>query len=382
MSCSAARYVGVKKVGDTYHDFPHLSGSRCPHIWIINVTPAGKPHCIHDCPFCYARWMTYSDRSWDAPLRFYNNLREVVERELEELFLAPPIYISSVTDPCQNVEPLRREVKRLVELLVEKGISLSVTTKGDPGFVLDIVKKRGFERFLLQVSIEGPQEVVSITSPKALSYKERLEVVRKASSMGAAVCVRLDPFFYHIYLGLFGERWTEVLKEILEDFKRAGARYVIGSTGRFSGREMFDEKGNFIGVDFEIYCQLCEDLGVPKGIVKKEHVRERRRGIKGVYLTQPLLKLFHLRARTAAKSVGIEYYACDGDGNCGAYNLPFCRREGDRFLPIEGCSSRCRVCALDHPFCSHLRGIEGPIRKRQLRDIPLSPIERFLLCGS
>ncbi len=265
---------------------------------------------------------------------------------------------------------------------MEKGLSFSIITKGDPGFILDLVEKRGFERFLLQVSIEGPQEVISLTSPKALSYRERLEVVEKASSMGADVCVRLDPFFYHIYLGLFRDRWIEVLGKLLEDFKKAGAKYVIGSTGRFSGREMFDEKGNFIGVDFDIYCQLCEDLGVPKGIVKKEHVMERRRGIKGVYLIHPLLKLFHLRAGMVARSVGIDYYACDGDGRCGAYNLPFCRREGDSFLPIEGCSSRCGVCTLDYPFCSHLKGIEGSIKKKQLKDIPLSPIERFLLCGS
>lgn len=375
------RIVGINKVGSTFHDFPHLEGSKCPHVWIINVTPAGKPHCIHDCPFCYARWMVYSDRSWDAPLRYYKNLDKVVEEELERYTKAPPVYLSSVTDVCQRVEPVREISSRVISLLSKKGLSISVTTKGDPGFILDIMKERGFERFVLQVSIEGPEEVIKITSPRALSFKDRLKVVENASKKGVTVIIRLDPFFYHLYIALFGDRWPRILKDLAICFKNAGAQAVIGSTGRFSGRDFYNERGELLGRDFDIYMDICQNFGLSRGIVEREHVVEKRRGIKGIWLRRELVSLFHLTMRRISKDISLEYTACDGDGSCNAFSLPFVVKVGDRFEPIPNCNGRCKTCNLNYSFCHHLKHINGPLKQKHLM-INLSPIERFLISKS
>ncbi len=372
------RVVGVDKKGWTFHDFPHRS-RRCPHLWIINVTPPGRPHCVHNCPFCYARWAVYSDRSWDGPFRFYKNITEVVRGELDTYQIVPPVYLSSVTDVCQRVDPLRREVERLISLLLERNVSFTVTTKGDPGFIVDAVKGAGFKRFVLQVSIEGPEEVVRLTSPGALSYRERLEVVRYASSLSVPVLVRLDPFFYHIYLGLFGTEWKKVVHRLMMDFKKHGAFAVVGSTGRFSGKTFVDEKGEEVGCDFEGYVDLCESLGVPGGIVRREHEKALRRGVKGVFLREDILRLFHMVASSAARAVSIRYQACDiGDDSCDVLSLPMVFRAGKGFRPIPGCSARCWVCSMNHRICSHLKTVDGPLKRTHLMG-RLSPIERFIM---
>ncbi len=58
----------ISKKGSTLHDFPYRSPDRkCPHFWIINVTPPGPAHCVHICIYCYARQAIYSDYSAGLP---------------------------------------------------------------------------------------------------------------------------------------------------------------------------------------------------------------------------------------------------------------------------------------------------------------------------
>ncbi len=369
--------VGVEKRGWTFHDFPHADG-KCPHFWIVNVTPPGRPHCIHNCPFCYARWAVYSDRSWDGPFRFYKNITEVVKKELAEYDIAPPIYLSSVTDVCQKVPELLEVVGDLVNLIIDRGVSFMVTTKGDPRFIVDAVHRKGFARFILQVSVEGPPEVLRYTSPGALSYEDRLSVVRYARARNVPVFIRLDPFFYHIYLGLFGSGWREVLLGMFYDFKGCGVCGVIGSTGRFSGKYFVDEKGNVVGCDFETYKKLCSSLGVSSRQVEREHSKEIRRGVKGIFLKKELVRLFHMVCLEISKDTSVSYFPCDMGDSCDAFSLPTCFKREDLFYPIEGCNSRCYSCEVKNPICEHLKKVKGPLKRSHLK-LKLTPLERFLM---
>lgn len=78
------------KKGSTLHDFPYASPKRkCPHAWVINVTPPGLAHCRHHCTYCYAREALYSDLS--PHQKVYSNLPELVELDLKRIDLCPPI---------------------------------------------------------------------------------------------------------------------------------------------------------------------------------------------------------------------------------------------------------------------------------------------------
>ena len=127
----------VAKKGSTFHDFPYTNPERkCFHCWIINVTPPGPNQCLHHCIYCYAREAIYSNYSEDTLI--YNNLPELVEKDLKKLILCPPISLSNISDPCQNIPELREEVRRLIKLLMDYKVSFFITTKGDPSFLLDL----------------------------------------------------------------------------------------------------------------------------------------------------------------------------------------------------------------------------------------------------
>ena len=136
----------------TLHDFPYRGeGRRCYHKWLVNVTPPGREHCLHACLYCYARDAVYSRHSQESSMVIYSNLASIVEKELEGLELCPPVSISNVTDPCQDVPELRRAVRDLVEVLVRWGVAFHVITKGDPSFLSQVEGFPGRGRFFLEI---------------------------------------------------------------------------------------------------------------------------------------------------------------------------------------------------------------------------------------
>ena len=144
----------IAKKGSTFHDFPYSSPKRkCFHCWIINVTPPGPNQCLHQCIYCYAREAIYSNYSEDTLI--YNNLPELVEKDLKRLTLCPPISLSNVSDPCQDIPELKEEVKRLVQLLMGYGVSFFITTKGDPSFLFQLPGFITYKPKLIATTIEG-----------------------------------------------------------------------------------------------------------------------------------------------------------------------------------------------------------------------------------
>ncbi len=218
----------------TLHDFPYRGERRkCYHKWIVNVTPPGRGNCLHDCLYCYARDAVYSRRREEGMV-VYANLASVVENELGKLELCPPLSISNITDPCQEVPELRQAVRELVEVLVEWGVSFHVITKGDPSFLSGIRGFPGKGRFFLAVTIEGPPQVLDFVSPLAPPYESRLEALRWAHSLGLPVQVRFDPVIPPLWQALYGADWMDRAAEVLADCAAAGAQHVVSSTGRFT----------------------------------------------------------------------------------------------------------------------------------------------------
>ena len=225
---------GVSRKSPTLHDFPYDHPRRkCHHKWIINVAPPGRVHCLHDCRYCYARDAVYSRNQGDTPL-YYAGLTEGVEKELGRLRLCPPVSLSNATDPCQPVKPLRAEVRRLVRMLLARGVSLSVVTKGDPSFLADLPGFAGNPRVFTAVTLEGPREILRALSPRAPSGEKRLAAMGAMSAAGVPVIARVDPVLPHLWRAVYGEGWTEELEGLVERAAQAGAGHVISSTGTLS----------------------------------------------------------------------------------------------------------------------------------------------------
>jgi DNA repair photolyase len=303
-------------------------------------------------------------------MAFYANLPALVERELGGLQVCPPLSISNVTDPCQDVPELRHMVKDLLRVLVRWGVSYHIITKGDPSFLAEVEGFPGRGHFFLAVTIEGPEEVLGLLSPRAPSYRDRLQALRWASSLGLPALVRLDPVIPPLWRALYGEEWRENAAEVLEHCAAAGAGHVVSSTGRFTPSTLFrlrDVVGGLSAGDKDGFAM--------------EYSYDRSYTSSGYMLDHGRRLDFHRAMREAAGKSGMTYAVCqelgageaDSPGlpHCEAFAMPFSARVGPQeFEPIPDCTANCHATCPDtsEPPCHRPQLLRSePYRPSMLR---------------
>ena len=353
----------IARKSSTFHDFPYASPDRkCFHCWIINVTPPGPNQCLHNCIYCYAREAIYSNYSEHALI--YNNLPELVERDLKKLTLCPPISLSNVSDPCQDIPELKVEVKRLVQLLMDYGVSFFITTKGDPSFLLELPGFIGYMPKLIAITLEGTPDILKLLSPGAPPFHARVATVRKLSDLGIDTIIRFDPIFIHLFQALYGNQWFDKIAKLIDIFASTGARHIITSTGKLS------KKHSLIHKDTSTWQRVYEVIHNQSPLAAKTFEQEYNYEINwsgGGYRLRKDLRLdFHHKLRNLVESRGMTYATCqelrteESDSNniptCHGFPLPFARKQADgKFKPVSGCTANCYVSChgLTNPPCNH-----------------------------
>jgi len=358
--------VAVKlttKKGSTFHDFPYSHPERkCIHCWIINVTPAGPNQCIHNCIYCYAREAIYSNYSED--MLVYDNLPELVGKDLKKLDLCPPISLSNVSDPCQDIPELKREVRRLIGLLMDHGVSFFITTKGDPRFLLELPGFIEYKPKFVAITIEGTAEVLRLLSPGAPSFDQRIAAAAGLSGTGVDTVIRLDPVFVHLFQALYGECWFEEIARLINVFAAVGAKHVVAGAGRLSKKR--SPSGGYKGTSTwqRVYDVIRGQSPLAAGKFEQEYIYETHWSGGGYRLRKDLRLAFHRRVRELVEAKGMTYATCQelparesdsaGIPHCEGLPLPFARKQaGGRFQPVPGCTANCQLSCreLSHPPC-------------------------------
>ena len=356
----------IAKKTSTFHDFPYSHPQRkCFHCWIINVTPPGPNQCIHQCLYCYARENVYSNYSEETLI--YNNLPELVEKDLNKISLCPPISISNITDPCQDIPELRSEMKRLIMTLMKHGVSFAITTKGDPSFLMEIPGFVEYEPKMIATTIEGTSEILQLISPKAPYFYSRLVSVKKMSQMGIRTVVRLDPLFTHLFQAVYGDIWFSKLSDLIATCSASGVRHIVAGTGRLSKKRNTSSSGDGSSSWQRIYnvIKKCSPLAAKR--FQDEYVYESDWAGRGYMLRQDYRLDLHRQMKALVESKGMTYATCqelparycDSNGipHCEGMPLPFTRRGlGGKFFPISGCTANCHISCneLQNPPCGKL----------------------------
>jgi DNA repair photolyase len=370
----------VAKKGSTFHDFPYSHPERkCLHCWIVNVTPPGPNQCIHRCIYCYAREAIYSNRSEDTLI--YDNLPELVEKDLEKLTLCPPISLCNISDPCQDIPELKKEVKRLVRLLMDYGVSFFITTKGDPSFLLELPGFIEYRPKFIALTIEGTPEVLRLLSPRAPSFDARIAVARRLAEMGMDMVIRLDPVLVHLMQAIYDDSWSEKTAELIDVFAAAGARHIIASTGRLSSKRfpLGEQGGTSTWQRVRGIIHAQSPVAAKK--FEQEYMYEAHWSGGGYRLCRDLRLSFHGKMKEVVEERGMTYAACQelsagecdspGIPHCEGLPVPFARKQGDgRFKPIAGCTANCHVSCwgLTTPPCGQADLITcQPLRLKKLR---------------
>lgn len=343
----------IPKKGSTLHDFPYSSPRRkCPHFWIINVTPPGPAHCIHNCLYCYARDAIYSKFSPDMVV--YSNLPELVERDIKLTYLSPPISISTVSDPCQDVPEVRGVVKKLISLIMRYRLPFFITTKGDARFLFELPGFIDYKPKFIATTIEGTPEILSLLSPGAPPFSKRLEAVEEISSLGINTIVRLDPLFVHLFYAIYGDEWLQQVEEIIHRFSLAGAKHVVASTGRLSRRRLpGDRKSSWD----RIMGTVTTFSNAAARRMESEYTFDTEWRGGGLFLRRDLRLQIHAQVKEIVESYGMTYAVCqelgreadsEGISSCQRFSLPFSLKQPDgTFNPIPGCTANCHILCRD-----------------------------------
>jgi DNA repair photolyase len=375
--------VAVKltaKRSSTFHDFPYSSPERkCLHCWIINVTPPGPNQCLHNCIYCYARGAIYSNYSENTLI--YNNLPELVERDLKRITLCPPISLSNITDPCQDVPELKKEVTRLIRLLMDYGVSFFITTKGDPSFLLRLPGFIEYKPKFIAITIEGTPEVLGLLSPRAPSFDARVAAAGRLSSMGIETVIRLDPVLVHLFEALYGASWLGKIAGLVDVFAAAGAKHLTGSTGRLSRKRSpsADHKGTSVWQ--RLYRVIYGQSPQAARKFEQEYAYEAHWSGGGYRLRKDLRLGFHRKVKELVEARGMTYATCQelsaeesdsaGIPHCEGLPVPFARKQADgRFKSITGCTANCHISCRgsSRPLCGQTELIScEPLRLRRLR---------------
>jgi DNA repair photolyase len=373
----------VAKKVSAFHDFPYSHPERkCFHCWIINVTPPRPSQCLHTCVYCYAREAIYSNYSEDTLI--YNNLPELVEKDLKKLTLCPPISLSNISDPCQDIPELKREVKRLIQLLMDYGVSFFITTKGDPSFLLELPGFIEYKPKFMAITIEGTPEVLELLSPRAPSFDARVAAAGKLSNLGIDIVIRLDPVLVHLFQALYGDSWFEKIEELLDVFAAAGARHVIASTGRLSKKRSLLVGHEGTSIWQRIYKVIRSQSPLAAKKFEQEYIYEAHWSGGGYRLRRDLRLGFHRKVKELVEARRMTYATCQelsaeksdsrGIPHCEGLSLPFARKQADgRFTPVPGCTANCHVSCrgLSNPPCGQTELVScEPLRFRKLRQEP------------
>jgi DNA repair photolyase len=369
----------IAKKGSTFHDFPYSHPERkCFHCWIINVTPAGPNQCLHNCIYCYAREAIYSNYSEDTLI--YNNLPELVEKDLKKLTLCPPVSLSNISDPCQDIPALKRRVKRLIQLLMDYGVSFFITTKGDPSFLLELPGFIEYKPKFIAITIEDTPDILELLSPGAPSFDARVAAAAKLSSLGIHIVIRLDPVLVHLSQALYGDSWVDRISGLVDIFAAAGAKHIIASTGRLSKRR--SASGGHEGTNMwqRIYKVIYSQSPLAAKKFEQEYIYEAHWSGGGYRLRRDLRLGFHRKVKELVEARGMTYATCQelpagesdsaGIPHCEGLPMPFTRKQADgRFKPVPGCTSNCHVSCrgLPSPPCGQSQLIScEPLRLKKL----------------
>jgi len=220
----------------------------------------------------------------------------------------PASFLVQCSDPCQNIPELKEEVKTLVKLLMDYGVSFFITTKGDPSFLLELQGFIEYEPKLIATTIEGTAEILQLLSPGALPFDARVTWVRKVSRLGIDTVIRLDPVFIHLFQALYGDSWFDKIAELIGLFASTGAKHIISSTGRLSKRRSAYHKG--ISIWQQIYKVIHTQSPLAAKRFEQEYAYEAPWSGGGYHLHKDLRLSFHDSLRELVEAKGMTYATC------------------------------------------------------------------------
>jgi DNA repair photolyase len=184
-----------------------------PGVYGLDLT-AG---CLHGCPYCYIR----SSPRWPGEGRvlFDPFSAANLEQALASLKETPrQVVLSPASDPLPRSREVRDEAVRVTAILLQRGIDVTIMTRGYVPRALSALLERYKSRARVEVGLTSLDRLLSRRlEPGAASPRARLRGLARLVKTGVPVSLRLEPLF----AGL-----TDTRENVAPLFDEAAARGV------------------------------------------------------------------------------------------------------------------------------------------------------------
>jgi DNA repair photolyase len=155
--------------------------------------------CVHGCVYCYARFMkrfTDHPEPWGAFLDAKVNAPELLARLLSRRRtpLRDRVFFSSVTDPYQMPEKKYELTRRILEVLAQYDVPVSILTKSD--LVLrdaDVLARFSTAEVGMSLGVSD-DDWAAILEPRASPPSRRIAALRALRERGIKTSVFVSPF--------------------------------------------------------------------------------------------------------------------------------------------------------------------------------------------
>jgi len=193
--------------------------------------------CLHNCAYCYARFMrrfTGHAEPWGYFLDIRVNAVEVLRKELASrrrgaaLRLsggakpkgASSVFVSSVCDGWQPAEQQHRLTRQCVRLLLEAGFQVNILTKSALA-ARDFDVLKGHKNVEFGMSITCTDDFLAkFFEPHASPNSARLDCIKRAADLGLDTCPMAAPLVPGVYDS------EERLHALFAAFAKAGVTRV------------------------------------------------------------------------------------------------------------------------------------------------------------
>lgn len=183
-----------------------ISAVLCKSILINSKLPASEycinPYigCMHGCVYCYARFMqryTKHTGKWGTWVDVKINAPEILRKQLSSSRkkYEGTILIGSVTDAYQPLELKYEITRRLLKVLLDYQLTVSILTKSH-NIVRDVDILSKFDSCDVGISITSLEEDFGRRfEPYASPVKKRIEALRIMKENGISTYVFIGPIF-------------------------------------------------------------------------------------------------------------------------------------------------------------------------------------------
>jgi DNA repair photolyase len=173
-----------------------LQKSKLPEISHVINPYIG---CVHGCVYCYARFMkrfTDHKETWGTFLDPKINGPDILKRQLNKRKkpLKEPVFISSVTDPYQPPEKKYELTRKLLKVLLEYQVPISILTKSDL-IMRDVDLLKQFDNCTIGLSFCTLDDgLAKRLEPRATIPSQRHDTLRALKEQGISTYGFISPY--------------------------------------------------------------------------------------------------------------------------------------------------------------------------------------------